>query len=94
MQQNFFDMEPNEDRDLLEREERCSKAIRTLTKAIIMRLLVGGILIWAVVCSDMKLWAVGLMVLVMVINIMGMLPLAAELKKCKAEWKTLLEEEE
>jgi hypothetical protein len=41
----------------------------------------------------MPIWAAGLMVLVMVINLTGTLPLISELKKRRQEWKMLLEEE-
>ena len=94
MQQDLFDLEPDQSRTLLEREERCQKAIRAVSKAIFMRIFICGVLIWAVVSSDMELWAAGLLLLVMVINCTGMIPLIAELKKRRAEWKTLLEEEE
>jgi len=36
---------------------------------------------------------IGLMLLVLVINLTGTLPLITELKKRRAEWKNLLEEE-
>ena len=52
-----------------------------------------AILIFAVIRSGMPLWAAGLMGLVMIINLTGMLPLAAELKKRRQEWKQLLAEE-
>ena len=41
----------------------------------------------------MALWTVGLMLLVMLLNLTGILPLTAELKKRRQEWKALLEEE-
>lgn len=80
--------------DLVEREERCQKAIKTVARAIVMRLFICCILIWAVIRSYIQLWAVGLLVLVMVMNITGIIPLAAELKKRRQEWKKLLLEEE
>ena len=57
-----------------------------MAKAIAMRLLVFAILILAVIRSGMPLWAAGLMVLVMIINLTGILPLVAELKKRRLEW--------
>lgn len=88
---DLFDREPE---DLLEREERCQKAMKAVSKAIFMRLVICGLLIWVVLKTAMELWVMGLMLLVMVINVTGILPLAAELKKRRAEWKQLLEEEE
>ena len=87
-------LEPVDDRDLLDREERCQRAIRTVTKAIAMRLFICALLVWVVLRADMALWTIGLMLFVMVINVSGILPLAAELKKRRQEWQKLLEEEE
>ena len=89
-----LNLEPVDDRDILDREERCQKAIRTITKAIVMRLFICGLLIWVVFRTNLALWTIGLMIFVMAINIGGILPLASELKKRRQEWKTLLEEEE
>ena len=92
MDKDLFDLNP--DADLLEREERCRKAIRAVMKAIAMRLLVCGLLLWVVLRSDLDLWIIGLMLLVTLINLSGILPLVSELKKQRAVWKQLLEEEE
>ena len=93
MEQYPFDFEPGREIALEERQERCQKAMKVVVKAIAMRLVVFAILILAVIRSGMPLWAAGLMALVMVINLTGILPLAAELKKRRQEWKLLLEEE-
>jgi len=89
-----LNLEPVDDRDILDREERCRKAIRTLTKAIVIRLFICVLLIWVVFRTDLALWTVGLMIFVMANNIAGILPLTAELKKRRQEWNALLEEEE
>ena len=91
---DLFDLEPGTERNLLEREERCQKTIRTVTKAIVMRLVICGLLIWVIFTTAQQLWVAGLMVMVLLINATGILPLFAELKKRRAEWKRLLEEEE
>ena len=91
---DLFDLEPNAERDLLEQEERCQKAMRAVSKAIFMRLVICGLLIWVVLHTAAELWVTGLMLLVLLINATGILPLFAELKKRRAEWKCLLEEEE
>ena len=90
----LFELEPDKEQDLLEREERCQKAMKVVMKAIAMRLVICGLLIWVVLRTGLALWAVGLMILVMLINLTGVFPLYAELKKRRAEWKQLLEEEE
>lgn len=91
---DLFDLESGEDRDLLEREERCQKAMKTVGKAIFMRLVVCALLIWVVLSTVQELWVAGLILLVLLINVTGTLPLIAELKKRRAEWKQLLAEEE
>lgn len=82
------------EQDSLDREDRCRKALKTVSKAIFMRLFVTAILIWAVLQADMDLWVVGLMILVMVVNLTGMLPLITEWKKRRKELKQILEEDE
>lgn len=93
MKEDLFDFDPDRQLDLEEREERCQKALKVVSKAIVMRLFVSGLLIFAVLRSPIQLWAAGLMLLVLIINLMGMLPLIAEWKKRRQEWKQLLEEE-
>ena len=78
----------------MEREERCQKAMKTVTKAICMRMVVTGLLVWVIVSRIREFWVAGLMLLVLLINMTGSLPLIAELKKRRMEWKSLLEEEE
>ena len=93
MEQLPFDFETHRQLDLAEREERCQKAMKMVARAIAMRLLICGLLLWAVIRSPIRLWAAGLMLLVMLVSITGILPLAAELKKRRQEWKMLLQEE-
>lgn len=88
-----MNFETSRELTLEEREERCQKAVKVVMKAIVMRLVVFTILLLAVFRSGMPLWAAGLMMLVMLINLTGILPLTAELKKRRQEWKLLLEEE-
>lgn len=88
------DLFAQEPADLPEREERCQKAMKTVAKAIFMRLVISGLLVWVIVSRVRELWVVGLMLLVLLINVTGSLPLIAELKKRRIEWKNLLEEEE
>lgn len=94
MEKDLFDWEPGLQRNLLEREERCQKSMRAVTKALVMRLVICVLLIWVVLKTPMDPWVIGLMLLVMIINLTGTIPLVSELKKRRAEWKQLLEEEE
>lgn len=79
--------------ELFELEEKCLKSIRTVRKAVFMRVFVTALLIWAVVVGNMNLWVVGLMALVMMINVVGTLPLVAEWKKQKKHLRDLIEQE-
>lgn len=93
---NYEDLIPDTfpEKDALEREEHCRKVIKTVGKAIFMRLFVSAILLWAVVRADMAPWVIGLMLLVLIINLSTMLPLITELKKRRRELKEILAEEE
>ena len=79
--------------DWFQREERCRKNIRTISKAIFMRLFVTAILIWVLFRSAMELWVIGLLCFVMIINLTGLLPLFADWKTRRAELKKILAEE-
>ena len=80
--------------ELFQREEDCQKALRTMSRAIFMRLVVSIVLIWAVFVGEMELWVVGLMALVLVINMTGTLPLVAEWRKQRRLLKELIAMEE
>jgi hypothetical protein len=80
--------------ELFEQEEKCIKSIRTVRKAVFMRIFVTGLLIWAVIVGQMDFWVVGLMALVLLINIVGTLPLINEWKKQKSLLKELIAQEE
>ena len=79
--------------ELFELEEKCIKSIRTVRKAVFMRIFVTGLLIWAVVVGNMDLWVMGLMAFVMIINIIGALPLVSEWKKQRKLLQELIAQE-
>ena len=80
--------------ELFEKEENCLKAIATVRKAVLMRLLVTVLLIWAVVVNPGQLWTSGLLVLVMIVNLVGSLPLIAEWKKQRKRYRDLMAQED
>ena len=80
--------------ELFEREEKCQKAIRTVRKAVFMRLFVTALLLWTAFGNHMEVWAVGLLVLVMLINLTGVLPLISEWRKQKKLLAELIAMEE
>lgn len=81
---------PSEE-ELMEQEEKCRKALKTVGKAIIMRLFVTGLLLWILFQTGMELWILGLMVFVLLVNLSGLLPLGAELKKRIRELRSIME---
>ena len=64
--EELFDL-PGEDRDLPEREERCQKAMKAVTKALFMRLVICGLLIWILFQTTMEIWVTGMMLLVLLL---------------------------
>ncbi|MDD5864504.1 MAG: hypothetical protein PUD80_07715 [Firmicutes bacterium] len=80
--------------DAYDREEQCRKAIRTVGRAVFMRLLVTALLIFILVGTGLQGWVIGLIVFVLIINLAGMLPLVQELKKQRRQLKAILAEEE
>lgn len=92
--QNVVQWIPDPEMDILEREERCRKAIKTIVRAIFTRILVLVILCWAVFSKEFAIWSAGLVLFVLVISLSGLLPLGAELKKRRAELKQIIQEAE
>lgn len=80
--------------ELFEKEENCLKAIATVRKAVLMRVLVTVLLIWAVIANPGQLWTSGLLVLVMIVNLVGSLPLIVEWKKQRQLYKELIAQED
>ena len=80
--------------EIFEQEEKCLKSIRTVRKAVIMRVVVTVLLVWAMIASGMEPIAVVLMVLVLLINLVGALPLIGEWKKQKQRLNDLIDMEE
>lgn len=75
----FFDS--LSDMDPYDREERCRKTIRTLRKAIVMRVAAGVLLAVAVIRANAAPFALGLTGLALLLILSGMIPLAREWKK-------------
>ena len=80
--------------DIYDREDQCSKAIRTVEKAVFMRLLVTALLVFVLIGNGMQGWVIGLIVFVLIINLTGMLPLVQELRKQRKLLKEILDQEE
>lgn len=74
----------------MEREETCRKTIRTVGKAVAMRLFVTGLLIWILFQTAMAPWVIGLMIFVLMINVGGLFPMLTELKLRRRELKSIM----
>ncbi|MDY3224804.1 MAG: hypothetical protein SOW84_02875 [Candidatus Faecousia sp.] len=92
-EQKLFE-EPSGDMDPFDREERCRKAIRTLRKAVAMRVVAGVLLAVVVVRAGSAPVALGLTAFALLVILTGLLPLARELKKQKALLKEALQAQE
>ena len=69
--------------DPYDREERCRKTIRTLLKAIVMRIAAGVLLAVAVIRANAAPIAMGLTGFALLLILSGLIPLVRELKKQK-----------
>lgn len=79
--------------DLYDREEQCQRAMKTVARACLMRLLVTVVLIFVLIKAPGSALLWGLVGFVLLINLGGMLPLVAELRKRRREYRQLLQEE-
>lgn len=81
------------DGDIYDQEERCRRAIRTVARAIVMRLLVLALVIWAFAQAPGNGVLIGLLLLVAFITL-GALPiLIKELRRRRRELKALIAQE-
>lgn len=79
---------------LMEQEENCRKGLKTLAKALVMRIFVLALLVFILLQRNMELWVIGLMIFVLIITFAGALPLVTEWKKQRRKLKAILEQYE
>ena len=80
--------------DPYDREERCRKTIRTLLKAVVMRIAAGVLLAVAVIRANAAPIAMGLTAFALLLILSGLIPLARELKKQKGVLDECLDQQE
>ena len=80
--------------DPYDREEQCRKTIRVVTRAMVMRVLVGILLLAAVIRAGANPAVLGLCAFVLLIAVSGALPLGKELVKQKALLKECLKDQD
>ena len=88
-----FILDSLSDMDPYDREERCRKTIRTLLKAIVMRIAAGVLLAVAMIRANVAPVALGLTGFAMLLILSGLLPLTGELKKQRVILKDCLEQQ-
>ena len=88
-----FILDSLSDMDPYNREERCRKTIRTLLKAIVMRIAAGVLLAVAMIRANAAPVALGLTGFAMLLILSGLLPLTGELKKQRVILKDCLEQQ-
>ena len=80
--------------DPYDREEQCRKTIRVVTRAMVMRVLVGLLLFAAVIRAGANPTVLGLCAFVLLIAVSGAVPLARELEKQRKLLKECLAQQE
>ena len=80
--------------DLYEREEQCMKAIKTVRRAIFMRLVVAGLMVLAVVLTPTQPTVWALMIFVLAMDVLGAVPLVQEWRRQRTLLKVLIASEE
>ena len=79
--------------DPYDREERCRKTMRTLMKAIFMRLFAGVLLLVAVLRSGAAPVALGLSAFALILILSGLIPLVQEFNKQRTILKESLRQQ-
>lgn len=80
--------------DVYDREDRCRRVIKNVTKAIVMRLVVVALVVWAFTRAETNPWLIGLMLLVVLITLSSLPILIKELTARRKELKDLINSEE
>ena len=83
---------PDPQEDPYQKIDRCEKALRTVKKAVLMRLFLTALLLYIPIAAKLTLGVTALMLLVVLINVSGIVPLVMEWKKRKQELDTLWDE--
>lgn len=87
-------MEEKEE-DLYVREERCARAIKTLSRSIFLRLAVEAVLLLGLFWGQKPdVFRIGIGTFVTLINLGSMVPLTRELRRQTLLWRELVAQEE
>ncbi len=86
--------EPDPNADVFQREESCRKTLKTVGKAIFMRVFVMALLGLVVIKAETGIVFLVILALLALMNLGGMLPLIQEWKNRRAELQNILKEME
>lgn len=85
--------EPGGEENVYQKIERCEKTIRTIRRAVLMRIFLTVLLLGIPFAAKLQGGVVIMMIFVVIINVSGLLPLINQWKLKKAELDKLLDEE-
>lgn len=83
------------DEDLYVREERCARAIKTLSRSVVLRLAVEVVLLLGLFWGQRAdVFRIGTGAFVTILNLGSMVPLVRELRRQILLWRELVAQEE
>lgn len=80
--------------ELFLEEERCQKTIKTVGRALFMRLVVAVLMVWVAMGNRTQVWAWGLAAFVLLVDLTGGAVLWKEYRKQRKRLKDLIAQEE
>lgn len=79
--------------DVYQRIEHCEKNLKTIRRAVLMRIFLTALLVYIPFAAKLQGGVVALMIFVVLINVSGLIPLVQQWKLKKEELDKLLDEE-
>ena len=95
MRNNYEDLIPDGpvEGDVYQKIERCEKTLRVIRRSVVMRIVLTCLLLYIPFAAQLQGGVLLMMVLVVLINLSGLLPLLSQWRIKKKELDQLLDEE-
>ena len=95
MRNNYEDLIPDgsQEYDIYQKIDRCEKTLRVIRRSVLMRIVLTGLLLYIPFAAKLQGGVLLMMVLVVLINLSGLLPLISQWRIRKKELDQLLDEE-
>ena len=95
MRNNYEDLIPDgsQEYDVYQKIERCEKTLRVIRRSVVMRIVLTCLLLYIPFAARLQGGVLLMMVLVVLINLSGLLPLLSQWRIKKKELDQLLDEE-